>query len=106
MAEKLIDIAGKLHAATVEGILADSEQISYGDSNVKTTLDELKSGTTGGLLTLDVESIDIPCPECGGKVLIKRTKTRRPFYVCENNTNSEDSKCHYISWTKPKVKKS
>ena len=59
MAEKLIDIAGKLHAATVEGILADSEQISYGDSNVKTTLDELKSGTTGGLLTLDVESIDM-----------------------------------------------
>ena len=52
-----------------------------------------------------VESIDIPCPECGGKVLIKRTKTRRLFYVCENNTNSEDSKCHYISWTKPKVKK-
>ncbi len=51
------------------------------------------------------ESIDVPCPECGGKVLIKRTKTKRPFYVCENNTNSEDSKCHYISWTKPKAKK-
>ena len=51
------------------------------------------------------ESIDIPCPECGGKVLIKHTKTRRPFYVCENNTNTEDSKCHYISWTKPTSKK-
>ena len=51
------------------------------------------------------ESIDVPCPECGGKVLIKHTKTRRPFYVCENNTNSDDSKCHYISWTKPKSKK-
>ncbi len=51
------------------------------------------------------ETIDIPCPECGGKVLIKRTKTKRPFYVCENNTNSEDSKCHYISWSKPTVKK-
>lgn len=50
------------------------------------------------------ETIDAPCPECGGKVLIKHTKTRRPFYVCENNTNSEDSKCHYISWTKPKKK--
>lgn len=50
------------------------------------------------------ESIDVPCPDCGGKVLIKHTKTRRPFYVCENNTNSEDSKCHYISWTKPKKK--
>ncbi len=51
------------------------------------------------------ETIDVPCPECGGKVLIKRTKTKRPFYVCENNTNSEDSKCHYISWSKPTVKK-
>lgn len=50
------------------------------------------------------ETIDVPCPDCGGKVLIKHTKTRRPFYVCENNTNSEDSKCHYISWTKPKKK--
>lgn len=51
------------------------------------------------------ETIDVPCPECGGKVLIKRTKTKRPFYVCENNTNGEDSKCHYISWSKPTVKK-
>ena len=51
------------------------------------------------------ESIDVPCPDCGGKVIIKHTKTRRPFYVCENNTNTEDSKCHYISWSKPKAKK-
>lgn len=51
------------------------------------------------------EAIDVPCPDCGGKVLIKRTKTKKPFYVCENNTNSEDSKCHYISWSKPTVKK-
>ena len=50
------------------------------------------------------ETIDAPCPDCGGKVLIKHTKTRRPFYVCENNTNTKDSKCHYISWTKPKKK--
>ena len=50
------------------------------------------------------ETIDTPCSDCGGKVLIKHTKTRRPFYVCENNTNTEDSKCHYISWTKPKKK--
>ncbi len=48
-----------------------------------------------------VNSIDIPCPKCGGKVLIKKTKTRRSFYVCENNSNTEDSKCDYISWTKP-----
>ena len=51
------------------------------------------------------ESIDVPCPDCGGKVIIKYTKTRRPFYVCENNSNTDDSKCHYISWSKPKAKK-
>lgn len=52
-----------------------------------------------------VQSIDIPCPNCGGKVLVKKTKKKRTFYVCENNTNSEDSKCDYISWTKPKKTK-
>ena len=49
-----------------------------------------------------VETVDIPCPKCGGKVLVKKTKTHRTFYVCENNSNSEDSKCDYISWSKPK----
>ena len=51
-----------------------------------------------------IESIDVPCPKCGGKVLVKKTKKRRTFYVCENNTNKDDSKCDYISWTKPKKK--
>ncbi len=51
------------------------------------------------------EAIDVPCPDCGGKVIIKYTKTHRPFYVCENNKNTEDSSCHYISWTKPKATK-
>ena len=32
-----------------------------------------------------VESIDIPCPKCGGKILVKKTKKRRTFYVCENS---------------------
>lgn len=52
-----------------------------------------------------IESIDVPCPKCGGKVLVKKTKKRRTFYVCENNTNKDDSKCDYISWTKPKKSK-
>lgn len=47
------------------------------------------------------EEVDVPCPKCGGKVIIKKTKTRRKFFVCENNTNSDDSKCDYISWSKP-----
>ena len=48
-----------------------------------------------------VEECDVPCPKCGGKVLIKKTKAKKNFYVCENNTNSEDSKCDFISWNKP-----
>ena len=51
-----------------------------------------------------VEEVDVPCPTCGGKVLVKKTKKRRTFYVCENNTNTENSKCDYISWTKPSKK--
>lgn len=48
-----------------------------------------------------VQECNVPCPKCGGKVLIKKTKTKKNFYICENNTNSEDSKCDYISWNKP-----
>lgn len=46
-----------------------------------------------------VETIDVPCPCCGGKVQIKQTKRRKKFYICENNPDS----CNYISWNKPKV---
>lgn len=53
-----------------------------------------------------IQTIDTPCPNCGGKILVKKTKSKRTFYVCENNTNKEDSKCDYISWTKPKKGKS
>ena len=46
-----------------------------------------------------IETIDVPCPCCGGKVIVKKTKSRKNFYVCENNPDS----CKYISWNKPKV---
>ena len=46
-----------------------------------------------------VETIDVPCPNCGGVVQVKKTKRGRKFYVCENNPD----KCNYISWNKPKV---
>ena len=45
-----------------------------------------------------IETIEEPCPKCGGKVQIRKTKNRRTFYICENNQD----KCDYISWTKPK----
>ena len=45
-----------------------------------------------------VEEIKAPCPVCGGKVIVKKSKRGRKFYVCENNPG----KCEYISWNKPK----
>ena len=45
-----------------------------------------------------IETIDVPCPVCGGAVQIKKTKRGRKFYVCENNPGT----CEYISWNKPK----
>lgn len=50
-----------------------------------------------------ITSIKEPCPHCGGKVLVKKSKTKRTFYICENNTNDENKKCDYISWNKPGV---
>ena len=44
-----------------------------------------------------IRTISEPCPKCGGKVLIKKTKKGRIFYVCENSPKT----CDYISWTKP-----
>ena len=45
-----------------------------------------------------VETIDVPCPKCGGVVQVRKTKRRKNYYICENNPKS----CDYISWNKPK----
>ncbi len=45
-----------------------------------------------------VETIAEPCPKCGGKVQVKKSKRGRKFFVCENNPNGG---CDYISWNKP-----
>ena len=45
-----------------------------------------------------IETIEVPCPKCGGKVQIRKTKRGRRYYICENNPAS----CDYISWNKPK----
>ncbi len=42
------------------------------------------------------EEAGVPCPECGGKVLIKKTKKGRTYYGCENNPE-----CGFMSWNKP-----
>lgn len=46
-----------------------------------------------------IETIDVPCPVCGSKVQVRKTKRKRNYYICENNPAS----CNYISWNKPKV---
>ena len=45
-----------------------------------------------------VETIDVPCPNCGGQIQVRKTKNRKIYYICENNPKS----CEYISWNKPK----
>ena len=48
-----------------------------------------------------IETIEEPCPKCGGKIQVRKTKKRRTYYICENNPE----KCDYISWNKPKKEK-
>ena len=45
-----------------------------------------------------VQIIEEPCPKCGGKIQVRKSKKRRNYYICENNPKS----CDYISWNKPK----
>ena len=47
-----------------------------------------------------VETIDIPCPKCGGQIQVRKAKSKRKYYICENNPKS----CDYISWNKPSKK--
>ncbi len=43
------------------------------------------------------EDIGVKCPECGGKVLLKKSKKGRTYYGCEHNGDS----CEFMSWDKP-----
>ena len=46
-----------------------------------------------------INYIDVPCPVCNNRVIEKKSKRGRKFYVCENGPDN----CNYISWNKPKV---
>lgn len=48
-----------------------------------------------------IETIDTPCPVCGAVVQIRKTKSRRNYYICEKNSGIGEG-CYYISWNKPK----
>ena len=45
------------------------------------------------------EKLDIPCPKCGGDVLVKKTKKGRRYYGCANNPE-----CDYMVWQRPTKK--
>ena len=46
------------------------------------------------------ERIGVACPECGGDVVLRRTKKGRLYYGCENNPG-----CGFMSWSRPLDKK-
>lgn len=49
-----------------------------------------------------IETIEEPCPKCGGTVVIKKMKKGgRKFFVCEHNEGENKGTCDYISWKKP-----
>lgn len=47
------------------------------------------------------EKLDIPCPKCGGDILVKKTKKGRRYYGCANNPE-----CDYMAWQRPAKKES
>ena len=47
-----------------------------------------------------VEKLGIPCPKCGGDIIIRRTKKGKIFYGCGNFPN-----CRFASWSEPTEEK-
>jgi DNA topoisomerase-1 len=47
-----------------------------------------------------LEKAGVPCPECGGDIVIKRTKKGRTFYGCANYPD-----CDFMTWNKPLAEK-
>lgn len=47
-----------------------------------------------------LEKTGVPCPLCGGDVVIKKTKKGRKYYGCSNNPE-----CEFMSWQKPSTEK-
>jgi DNA topoisomerase-1 len=44
------------------------------------------------------QKLNVPCPKCGGEIVVKKTKKHRTFYGCSNYPN-----CDFASWNKPAV---
>jgi len=43
-----------------------------------------------------------PCPVCGSKVAVRKSKAGKKYYICESNTGVGKG-CDYISWNAPQV---
>ncbi|MCK9478747.1 MAG: type I DNA topoisomerase [Firmicutes bacterium] len=43
-----------------------------------------------------VKELGVLCPECGGKILVKKSKRGRKYYGCEHNP-----KCEFMVWDMP-----
>lgn len=43
-----------------------------------------------------VEELDVNCPQCSGKVLVKKSRKGRKFFGCSNYP-----KCNFVSWFEP-----
>lgn len=43
-----------------------------------------------------LEKIGIPCPSCGGNIVVRKTKKGRRYYGCSNNPD-----CEFMTWQKP-----
>ncbi len=43
-----------------------------------------------------ISKIGVPCPKCGGDVIVKKTKRSREFFGCSNYPN-----CDFVSWNQP-----
>ena len=48
-----------------------------------------------------VKELDVACPDCGGKVLIKTGRNKTVFYSCENYNTDPKVGCKFSSWDMP-----
>ena len=46
------------------------------------------------------ENVGVKCPECGGELILKRTRKGRRYFGCENSPE-----CTFMSWSKPVEKR-
>jgi len=104
--EKSIEIAEKEVAKiTIEDEVTDIKCDKCGRNMV------IKHGRFGDFLACPgypeckntkpiVEELNVSCPKCGGKVVVRKSKKGRKFYGCSNYPE-----CDFVSWFEPSDEK-